>query len=626
MPRDQWGRPLIVPPTGGPARAYVRPSGLPDELTNQFNITKYKLRALAAGMGRRKDLAMHAALLDINEDRKVLDEIVSSAMVMVEEDTGANFGSAVHKVIQNKFPPGAPPEAVLCARGVMMALQSGGYSLVDGTSEVFVVNDHIECAGSLDGLVERGDATYIFDIKTSKAVEDLPDFKTQKWAVQMAIYANFTRGYDFEAGVDLPMHAAFNKLDRHVGVVVYANRSTGDSRLVEVDLDMGWAAAKVARAAYDWKKTKTRHLVKDLGRVSPSTGEITGLVESAEQLAAPVDRINELRKRIGNLSDAQRAELKARWVWPSLVQAAAGEIVLTVAQLVEARQLVSSIEAPPLPVPSDSVSIGFAAAPTVTIQAGVTQEAVPPAMSERDELRQRLRDITENTYHVYEKDKKFGYQRRSSLTVLFRDGTREVTSAEDDGQAVLRQFRDAIRRAEDRMPKDATSELSEQPLKPEDDPVMRAAKRAWLVDRIQALRDVDGGILALKRFWPNGLPTFQSEMNHTMSDLGVIDEALWAAEGAVMAGFPVEPDPEAPVLDGHVDRRDALGELTATIEKEAADIDVDVLGVLRGMADGSTDAERARALLGLVRAFGTSELVLSFGDDGTPVVTRTVQQ
>lgn len=339
--RDRWGRALIVPPEGGKAVPYVRPSSLPDELGDRFNIEQWKLRQCVLGLARRPDLVAHAATLT-GDDKGKLAEIVDAALEMVGESTGANFGSAIHAFIEHRLDPATSPwipaQVAIAGAGVMRALAENGFELVDGTSETFVVNDAIRAAGSLDGLVARDGQTFLFDIKSDSGISKVADYKVQKWATQLAIYAHAEHGYDFDAEARIELGAPWRILDRSIGVVAHVSRETGECVLRFPDLAWGWESAQLARAVYDRKKTKAVALqaLEASTPVVPVAPAVDGAaVAMRAELAA---RIDVLRGVDGGIAALQQR-------WPAGVATLKQSDAHTVDELALIRSAVEQAEA-----------------------------------------------------------------------------------------------------------------------------------------------------------------------------------------------------------------------------------------------------------------------------------------
>lgn len=58
IPRDRWGRPMILPPKGKKRVAYRRVTTFVGCLEDTYNLMNWKNRQVAYGMGQRKDLIL----------------------------------------------------------------------------------------------------------------------------------------------------------------------------------------------------------------------------------------------------------------------------------------------------------------------------------------------------------------------------------------------------------------------------------------------------------------------------------------------------------------------------------------------------------------------------------------
>ena len=76
--RDRFGRPLVVPPGGGPRVAYRRTTTFVGALEDTYALQQWKQRQVAIGLGQRPDLVLAAAATD-PEDKDRLNEIVEKA-------------------------------------------------------------------------------------------------------------------------------------------------------------------------------------------------------------------------------------------------------------------------------------------------------------------------------------------------------------------------------------------------------------------------------------------------------------------------------------------------------------------------------------------------------------------
>jgi hypothetical protein len=109
-------------------------------------------------------------------------------------------------------------------------------------SELFVVNDTLRVAGTLDRLWLCPDgAVRVGDLKSGKW-EALYPLST---ATQIATYARSVR-YDPETGTRAPLHEA---LDDRTGLLVHLP-ATGGCEVIPLDLERGWQAAQLAATVH----------------------------------------------------------------------------------------------------------------------------------------------------------------------------------------------------------------------------------------------------------------------------------------------------------------------------------------------------------------------------------------
>ena len=88
IPRDRWGRPMIVPADGGKPVAYTRVSTLAKVLDDKTALTRWKQRQTAIGMSMRPDLVAKAGAK--RDDKRTVDEVVEEAMVAASSSAASS--------------------------------------------------------------------------------------------------------------------------------------------------------------------------------------------------------------------------------------------------------------------------------------------------------------------------------------------------------------------------------------------------------------------------------------------------------------------------------------------------------------------------------------------------------
>ena len=76
MPRDRWGRPMVMPPNGKNRMAYQRTTTFVGVMENTFNLMAWKQRMTVLGIGQRRDLQLAAAAAD-PDDKKTLNDLAA---------------------------------------------------------------------------------------------------------------------------------------------------------------------------------------------------------------------------------------------------------------------------------------------------------------------------------------------------------------------------------------------------------------------------------------------------------------------------------------------------------------------------------------------------------------------
>jgi hypothetical protein len=268
IPRDRWDRPLIEQPDGGNAIAYTRASTLGKAIEDTYHLNKWIIRAVVLGMSRRSDLVALAAAIPENEGehRKPLDEIGDKAKDAGGGDTGANIGTALHKLSERRDAGEdlsyLPPELMdaMDAYAKFMAL----FKVL--ATETFVVCDPLQTAGSFDRVVMLLVDLHGVQNRDGKMVEfTIPagtvlvlDLKTGKYSsakywgptygVQQTVYAC---GEPYELGVgrrswESILGEGLRPSTEWALILHVPSDSPKDAGLVLVDLERGAAMASLA--------------------------------------------------------------------------------------------------------------------------------------------------------------------------------------------------------------------------------------------------------------------------------------------------------------------------------------------------------------------------------------------
>ena len=260
--RDHWGRPWVSQ-DGSPLRyeggkkspvngiAYTRVSTLAETLDDKSGLLDWSAANAAIGVVRDASIyAQIAHLASAHTDpwnvpaaKQQLKPLVARAQQMAGSDSAAGMGTAFHGlaeiVDQGEDPEFAPPPMRPWLAAYREALTD--WEVLD--TEVFVVNDELQTAGSLDRLLRhrKTGRVVVGDVKSGRSDPDYP----MKVTIQVAIYAHGER-YDQESGKREPLH---EEIDLERGLLIHAPiRGGGEPKvgLYPLDLVKGWELAKLA--------------------------------------------------------------------------------------------------------------------------------------------------------------------------------------------------------------------------------------------------------------------------------------------------------------------------------------------------------------------------------------------
>lgn len=236
VPRDRYGRPMIVPPEGGKPIPYTRCSTFAQTLSDAGGLVKYVARLTALGMARSVDLCQMAAPLEYGMPE--LDEIIETAQDRAGGSAKANRGTALHTATNPAVNRAlVPAEVEADAEAYRTAIREAGLAIV--ATERFVVNDDLKVAGTFDNLLGSPlvDWTAISDKKTGK-------LHPLDVAIQLATYAG---GFFYELDGDGdPVRSPLPNVSQEFGVLAHVPAGEARCDLYRVDLERGRAYARLA--------------------------------------------------------------------------------------------------------------------------------------------------------------------------------------------------------------------------------------------------------------------------------------------------------------------------------------------------------------------------------------------
>lgn len=249
IPRDRWGRPLIVPADGGKPQPYTRVSTLAKTLDDKTALAKWMCRQTAIGMSQRSDLVSLVAANQ--ENKKVLGDAVEQAMAAAKSDQAANIGTTLHSLTEAYDLGIYDPQftAHELQADVEAYAKTTEHLKIDAV-EVFVVVDELQTAGTFDRIVTLPDGRrMVADVKTGQNEPKYPHGAT----TQIAIYS---RGTMYHPNIGRSKPLADLGVSQTEGMLIHLPAGTGSCDLYIVDLNIGWSLATVAAKVRAMQKIK----------------------------------------------------------------------------------------------------------------------------------------------------------------------------------------------------------------------------------------------------------------------------------------------------------------------------------------------------------------------------------
>jgi hypothetical protein len=300
IPRDRYGRPMIMPITGKTRLPYQRTTTFTGCLDDMTGLMKWKSRLVAYGMGQRADLVLAAAAAN-HADKTKLHGIAEKALEAASAGSAADIGTALHSFterVDRGEPLGEIPEQF---KADIDAYRTATERIEYLGIETFRVHDEFQVAGTADRIGRLHGRPTIMDIKTGSI--DYP----HKMAMQLAMYA---RSVPYDIATDKRGQDP-EPVDLNYGVIIHLPAGQGTCTLHEIDIAKGWGACLIARQVWSWRSTK--NLTQPIDAAIPPGPPPTW--ESLTATAANLDELRLIWKRAhdcGALTDQLKALIMAR--------------------------------------------------------------------------------------------------------------------------------------------------------------------------------------------------------------------------------------------------------------------------------------------------------------------------
>lgn len=303
IPRDRFGRPMIVPPDAKNKNKrvpYRRCTTFVGCLDDMNGLMKWTARQVAYGMGQRNDLVLAAAAADPG-DKKTLHDIAEKAKEAAKSSAAADIGTALHSFTEriDRGQPLGPVPAEYQAD--LDAYREATKNIEFLGIETFRVHDEWQIAGTADRIGLWHGRPTIMDIKTGSI--DYP----AKMAMQLAMYARMT---PYDIATDTRTQDP-QPVDPNWGIIIHLPAGQGICNLYEIDLAKGWGACLIAKKVWNWRGTKDLTALVDPHAPEPKPATWESLISNADNL----DRLREIWKRaaeLGQLTDELKSLAQTR--------------------------------------------------------------------------------------------------------------------------------------------------------------------------------------------------------------------------------------------------------------------------------------------------------------------------
>ena len=275
IPRDRFGRPMVVPPGGKKPTAYTRCTTYASSIEDTYNLQRWMQRMVALGLAERPDLMVSVAAH--YDDKDALNKVCETAIEAAKGKAAAGIGTALHKLtdrLDRGEPVGPVPQEY---QADLAAFEVATKPLKVLAVERFVVVDELKVGGTFDRLYELEGRRYIGDTKSGNI-----EYGTGKIAMQLAIYS---RGllYDHRTQTREPL----GEVDQDRAIVMHLPAGQGRCELHWVDIKAGWEAVQLAGQVRGWRSRRDLLAPLDIDTAVAALARelIVEVVSLAEQVA-----------------------------------------------------------------------------------------------------------------------------------------------------------------------------------------------------------------------------------------------------------------------------------------------------------------------------------------------------
>jgi hypothetical protein len=251
VPTGRFNR-LILPTSNGSAKEYTHVTTVAKTLDDGFGIGVWRTGRVAWALAQRPDLVLRLAAVPM-DDKDTINEVVAKAEIVAGNDEGSNLGTAYHNILARvdagEDMTDVHPHFKTLIHNYLAELDRKGLNAVPELIERRVLCSRYGCAGTFDnGYTEYNGGYVLGDKKTAND----PRRSELSIATQLATYVNSDAMMNYETG----QFEAMPPFRTDYALVIRIDRETFEVNIDRIDIEVGWAAARVAMETRALRKVK----------------------------------------------------------------------------------------------------------------------------------------------------------------------------------------------------------------------------------------------------------------------------------------------------------------------------------------------------------------------------------
>ncbi|QAY15772.1 exonuclease [Streptomyces phage Nishikigoi] len=292
VPRDGWGRPLVVPRDGGKPKGHTRTTTFIDCIEDKSNLIDWQCRNVLIGASKRSDLLEKTRELDPEVDKKKLNELAEQAKDAAGANEKSRKGTYLHD-LSEYVDRGQPLPKTISGQDLddMAAYMMATAPLKVIAVEQFVIVPELSVGGTFDRLSyyegpgpdgKPISGNFITDTKTGSI-----EYGKLKMASQLAVYSRGVlydhtkfpvnaddkaavkewKKQEFTAEQAEQAYSSLPPVNQDWGIIVHLPQGEGECQLYWANLNIGWALAQLALTIRQARSTK--------GALKPFVSQVT---------------------------------------------------------------------------------------------------------------------------------------------------------------------------------------------------------------------------------------------------------------------------------------------------------------------------------------------------------------